>query len=290
MAVPYPDSGEPAPCRDFLRSPNMAEPTGFPAVSFGRTRRFTGPDQALGHGDALACLELIHRSLECSDQHELSILVGALGNLLEADYCACLLSSRAPTSPRSRILIVDGTFPREWLALYGERQFHLVDPIVAENFSSFSLQYWAETYRRRPPPKVFGYLAEDFGLNNGFTYGVQEPPGDGGSLFSFSGSKLKLIPRNRIIQDLVLPHLHRALCQLGCTGSQLPSAPPLSPRELEVLKWIGAGKSSWETGMILRIAERTVNFHIGNIQRKLDAVNRLQAVAMALKLGLLELP
>ena len=111
-----------------------------------------------------------------------------------------------------------------------------------------------------------------------------------GELVFLSGSKLKLIPRNRIIQDLVLPHLHRALCQLGCTGSQLPSAPPLSPRELEVLKWIGAGKSSWETGMILRIAERTVNFHIGNIQRKLDAVNRLQAVAMALKLGLLELP
>jgi LuxR family quorum-sensing system transcriptional regulator CciR len=67
-------------------------------------------------------------------------------------------------------------------------------------------------------------------------------------------------------------------------------ASPLTVRELEVLKWISVGKTSWDIGMILRISERTVNFHIKNLLPKLDAVNRAQAVAMALKLGLLGLP
>jgi DNA-binding CsgD family transcriptional regulator len=259
-------------------------------LSFGGVRRFGGLCQGLGHDDALACLELIHRSLACTTRQALSALVGVLGELLEADFCACLLSSRAPSHAAARILIVDGTFPQGWLKVYAERQFHRVDPIVAENFTSFSHQSWAETYLRRPPPRIFTYLAEDFGLRNGLTSGLRQAPGDGGSLFSFSGSRLKLTDRNRLIQDLVLPHLHQALGQLGACGLQVPAVPDLSSRELEVLKWIGAGKSSWETGMILRIAERTVNYHLRNILRKLDAVNRPQAVAMALQLGLLELP
>jgi DNA-binding CsgD family transcriptional regulator len=270
---------------------NEHEVPGFPTLSFNRAGRFGGLGQYLGHEDALACLEIIHRSLSCITRKELSALVGGLGDLLEADFCACLLSSRAPAHTANRLLIVEGTFPLEWLKLYGERQFHLVDPIVAENFSSFSLQYWSDTYSRRPPPKIFSYLAEDFGLKNGFSFGIRNAHSDGGSLFSFSGPRLKRTTRNQAIQDLVLPHLHQALCQLdGGGGLQATSAPALSSREREVLKWIGVGKSSWETGMILKISERTVNFHLGNIMRKLDAVNRPQAVAMALKLGLLELP
>lgn len=65
---------------------------------------------------------------------------------------------------------------------------------------------------------------------------------------------------------------------------------PLSAREVEVLKWTGAGKSSWEIALILGVAERTVNFHVNNALRKLNVVNRTQAVAVALQLGLIELP
>jgi LuxR family transcriptional regulator, quorum-sensing system regulator CviR len=266
------------------------EPPGFPSICPGRARPSRSLERLLSHSDAVACLELIHRSLDCEHEDELSELVGTLGNLIDADYSACLLSSRAPSHATSRIRIVGGTFPSQWLTLYGERQFHRVDPIVEENFTSFSLQYWADTYSRRPPPREFIHLAEDFGLSNGFTYGVRAGLQDGGSLFSFSGPNLKSAPRNKVIQDLVLPHLHRALCQLDSGPARLVPGESLSERELEVLKWIGVGKSSWETGMILQISERTVNFHIKNIVRKLDAVNRPQAVAMALKLGLLQLP
>lgn len=61
----------------------------------------------------------------------------------------------------------------------------------------------------------------------------------------------------------------------------------LSVREKEVLDWLKHGKSSWDISTILGISERTVNFHVYNVMRKLEAVNRPQAVAVAARLGLI---
>lgn len=267
----------------------MPEPPRSPLIARGHTRVSPGLRRHLSRGDALRCLEIIHRSLGCEDAPGLSALLGEVGSLIGADHSACLLSSQPP-GQEAKIVIVDGTFPAEWLAIYAQRRFHLIDPIVAENFSTFALQYWSDTYRKSPPPKGFTGLAEDFGLRTGFSFGQRNRAGTGGSLFSFSGPNLKRCPRSAVIQDLLLPHLHRVLGQLEPDLPPRGPASPLSARELEVLRWISAGKSSWETGVILRIAERTVNFHVRNIVQKLDAVNRPQAVAMALKLGLLGLP
>lgn len=53
----------------------------------------------------------------------------------------------------------------------------------------------------------------------------------------------------------------------------------LSAREKEVLSWLKQGKTSWAISVILNISERTVNYHIGNILRKLGVCNRTHAVA-----------
>lgn len=58
----------------------------------------------------------------------------------------------------------------------------------------------------------------------------------------------------------------------------------LSPREKEVLGWLRMGKTSWDVSKILRISERTVNYHVNNIMRKLGVVNRTQAVSVATNL------
>ncbi len=62
----------------------------------------------------------------------------------------------------------------------------------------------------------------------------------------------------------------------------------LSPRELEVLNLLKLGKTSWDISRILRITERTVNYHVGNIMQKLDATNRIQAVYEAVNLELID--
>lgn len=63
----------------------------------------------------------------------------------------------------------------------------------------------------------------------------------------------------------------------------------LTRREGECLRWAAAGKTSWEISRILGCSEATVNFHFRNAIHKLGVSNRLQAVARALSLGLVQI-
>jgi DNA-binding NarL/FixJ family response regulator len=62
----------------------------------------------------------------------------------------------------------------------------------------------------------------------------------------------------------------------------------LTDRESEVLTWAARGKSSSGIAVILRISERTVNFHIDNAMRKLGVATRIQAAVKAAMLGLIQ--
>lgn len=53
----------------------------------------------------------------------------------------------------------------------------------------------------------------------------------------------------------------------------------LTQREHDALRYVAEGKTDWEIGVILGVAESTARFHIDNGRRKLGAVNRAQAVA-----------
>jgi len=57
----------------------------------------------------------------------------------------------------------------------------------------------------------------------------------------------------------------------------------LTPREQEILRWIAIGKSNFEVGAILSISPLTVKNHVQKILRKLNVVNRTQAVGKALE-------
>jgi LuxR family quorum sensing-dependent transcriptional regulator len=59
----------------------------------------------------------------------------------------------------------------------------------------------------------------------------------------------------------------------------------LTPRERECLKWAAEGKSEWEISQILGISEHTSEKHLLNAKFKLGAVNRVQAVAEAIRRG-----
>jgi DNA-binding CsgD family transcriptional regulator len=63
----------------------------------------------------------------------------------------------------------------------------------------------------------------------------------------------------------------------------------LSDREREILQWVAEGKSNWDVSAILNISERTVKFHVGSIMKKLNAVNRTHAVAIAMHDEIIEI-
>jgi Response regulator containing a CheY-like receiver domain and an HTH DNA-binding domain len=65
--------------------------------------------------------------------------------------------------------------------------------------------------------------------------------------------------------------------------------PELSPREIEVLQWVAAGKSNKEIGTQLFIAEGTVKTHVKNLLEKLSVVGRTGAIREAVRRGLVRL-
>lgn len=62
----------------------------------------------------------------------------------------------------------------------------------------------------------------------------------------------------------------------------------LTDREQEVLRLVTEGKTNREIAAALFVAESTVNFHMKNILSKLHLRNRAEAVAYALRSGLVE--
>ncbi|RUM97561.1 helix-turn-helix transcriptional regulator [Pseudaminobacter arsenicus] len=64
--------------------------------------------------------------------------------------------------------------------------------------------------------------------------------------------------------------------------------PSVSKRELECLKLTANGYTSEEIAKLLKLSVHTANQYLTNTAHKLNAVNRMQAVAKALRLGLIE--
>lgn len=64
----------------------------------------------------------------------------------------------------------------------------------------------------------------------------------------------------------------------------------LTPRERDVLKLVAEGATNREVAEALHLSEHTVNFHMKNIFHKLHLRNRAQAVAYAIRSGLVQPP
>jgi LuxR family maltose regulon positive regulatory protein len=90
------------------------------------------------------------------------------------------------------------------------------------------------------------------------------------------------------------PYLDKVLAALAWEGTggkpllQQGLQDPLSERELEVLRELTQGASNQEIADRLVIATDTVKRHVSNILAKLEASNRMQAVARARRLGLIQ--
>jgi len=124
-------------------------------------------------------------------------------------------------------------------------------------------------------------------------HGTYDATGRLTSFFVFACRPAEVGPKQAYLAELVVPFLHAAWVrtQVGWpadgTGLKPAVAGLLTPREIEILKWLYHGKSNIEIGLILTISPLTVKNHVQKILRKLDVLNRTQAVGKALALRIL---
>jgi len=61
----------------------------------------------------------------------------------------------------------------------------------------------------------------------------------------------------------------------------------LTLREIEVMVLVACGKTSWEIARILEVSEHTITRHMYNVCKKLNVHNKVSAVVVALRNGII---
>jgi DNA-binding CsgD family transcriptional regulator len=246
----------------------------------------------LSNGDAIILLEIIHKSLTCDSEEEFPGLFPKIQELFPFDFAGTLAGRHNADNELFIDHGINVSFPDEWVREYSAKNYFYLDHITKETFRTCQARHWAyltQSYEVNVPKEI-KTLNLDLGMKECYTHGANAiKPGQKGSIFCFSGPSIKSDPRTIVIMEYIIPHLHLALARICDKVQTEKKQVSLTTRELEVLNWLKKGKSSWDMSVILKISERTVNYHVYNILRKLEVVNRPQALAVAAGMGLIEM-
>ncbi|MER9222945.1 LuxR family transcriptional regulator [Mesorhizobium sp. M0644] len=192
-----------------------------------------------------------------------------------------------PAQPDSATML---NYPDEWKERYLKMGYGRIDPIIKKSRKGVSAVRWSEVYKDASTTENERRVLDEaatFGLRSGVTVPLHGPAG---SFTTVSFAQ----PWDREFQNRTITYLQIAALQFHlmvtkfANSSALKQIHNLSPREKECILWTARGKSSWETGVILGISSNTVDFHLKNVMRKLDAVSRTVAAIKAVGLGIIE--
>ena len=186
--------------------------------------------------------------------------------------------------------IING-FPPEWHARYVAREYFKIDPVIQHAQTSSLPAIWSDEKFHNGKSREFWEEARSLGLSTGMSFAVHAQPGVTGILslsrdqpLDLAGAEMAaLIGRAQMFASM----LHNAVVRIDLPKLLPEQSTAMTPRELECLKWSADGKTAWEIGQILSIAERTVVFHMNNVIQKLGASNKIQAIVRAVSLKLI---
>ncbi|MGE5640084.1 MAG: LuxR C-terminal-related transcriptional regulator [Clostridia bacterium] len=135
----------------------------------------------------------------------------------------------------------------------------------------------------------FARELQRLGATQLLSHGVHDADGRTVSLFTFACRPGSIGPRQLYFSQLLAPAMHAAWARTQVTRTasstdKVSGGNVLTAREQDILKWIYLGKSNFEIGAILKISPLTVKNHVQKILRKLNVVNRTQAIGKALEL------
>lgn len=249
------------------------------------------PNQSssLSKNDLTEVLDFITACTFQKSFEEADNLFDRLSSLVPTDGIAAVVGHTDESGEVKRSHIVNISYPERWIAMYEERNYLAVDPIVQRHFSNFMIQKWSDASSIVQSNAAYGFWEEArrFNLDRGLTVGLPDTKNMRASLFSFAGRHLEQEVRHLQVMNYILPHLHEAFLRSSFGRAQ--ASVLLTERELEVLKWVKEGKTNWEISCILAVSERTVKFHLQNVSSKLGAHGRTHIVAVALSRGIIEL-
>ncbi|POF40371.1 LuxR family transcriptional regulator [Pseudomonas laurylsulfativorans] len=178
-------------------------------------------------------------------------------------------------------------FPPEWTIQYEKNNATQVDPIVAHCNQSMLPVVWTEELFSKTP--WLWQLLQQQGLQHGWSQAIHDEETGLNSILSLARSHCPIsayeLYENLGFSVFISRHLHALALRMQPKKPVRPQTPPLSRRELEVLKLSADGKTAYEVSRILSLSERTINFHVRRSIEKLGVNNKIAAVIAAARSG-----
>jgi DNA-binding NarL/FixJ family response regulator len=105
------------------------------------------------------------------------------------------------------------------------------------------------------------------------------------------GYLLKNMPPSEIVQAVRQVHAgkKRVPPEIASQLAEHMASESLTAREVDVLKQLAGGNRNRDIGELLGISEETVKVHVKHLMDKLGASDRTQAIAIAVRRGIIEL-
>lgn len=224
------------------------------------------------------------------DRHALESEVIRFSNSLEFDiYCAVTIQpSSEGSSPHTKFL-------ENTPSTYKDAQLDPAavarDPVFGHLRRRNTPIVWSQdTYVDAGAGDLWEHQAR-FGYKSGIAVALHTP-GERHMLFGLDRpAPLPSDPTE--LQQMVAAvqlfamYYNEAAMRVFMPAEEAVEPPALSQRELEVLRWTMIGKTAWEVGSLLSISEGTAARHLSNATKKLDCVNKHQAVVKAIRLGII---
>ena len=187
------------------------------------------------------------------------------------------------------IRVFSSRFPLEYLRALEQPNGYLLSPVMKNWLDSGEVQLLDKN--DLVDARLDRQWLEHFkasGLQNIAAHGAHDLSRQYTSYFSFHQIAAPLGEWHRRRLKILVPSMHLALLRIIHLLKEQSRAarPPLTERELEVLTWVCDGKTSAEIATILGISLSTVRNQIQSTLVKLKVSTRTQAVAKALKKGL----
>jgi DNA-binding CsgD family transcriptional regulator len=212
------------------------------------------------------------------------------------DGLTCIVLAPAYAG-RQRALYLWSTAPMSWATKYRECGYARVDPRVTMTAQRLSPVIW-DAADAESDWSVRRFLADAarFGVRSGFAVSFRDASDTrvvvalDSTLSPISEARFASVVGKLGTLMLLAVALHERVLRPRCNA--LADAVPgdahgLTHREGQCLRMAASGLTSGDMGNKLGIAERTVNFHMRNVLRKMEALNRPEAIAKALARGVL---
>lgn len=145
-----------------------------------------------------------------------------------------------------------------------------------------TLEEWEKESGKAPAAADYIAMLRDNGIFQANYFPVHDAEGGRGAVI-LMGPEMDLPMTAAMELQMIAIHVYNRLAEIGSVWKSANTA--LSEREIQCLNWTAAGKTSAEIAGILGLSEHTVNHYLNHVTRKLDAVNRTQAVVKAMKKG-----